>query len=121
MTSEVLSTETKFTPELETELLPGGYTLSEWIGNARRDDCLERMVPSDLRQLLGIIKRERSRALDFIEALARLSNEAMGCEAFEPELRRVMGNTNYTLLIQRAKEARELLSEARGGSSNEGE
>jgi antitoxin (DNA-binding transcriptional repressor) of toxin-antitoxin stability system len=51
------------------------------------------------------------------EALARLANEAMGCEAFETQLRRVMGNTNYSLLIQRAKEARAIIAKARGETS----
>lgn len=32
-----------------------GRTLAEWAVFARRDDCLERMVPSDLRQLIGAI------------------------------------------------------------------
>lgn len=32
-----------------------GRTLHEWVLFARRDDCLERMVPSDLRQLIGAI------------------------------------------------------------------
>lgn len=32
-----------------------GRTLDEWRTHARRDDCLERMVPSDLRQLIGRI------------------------------------------------------------------
>lgn len=32
-----------------------GRTLEEWRVFARRDDCLERMVPSDLRQLIGQI------------------------------------------------------------------
>lgn len=32
-----------------------GKTLGEWREFARRDDCLDRMVPSDLRQLIGAI------------------------------------------------------------------
>jgi hypothetical protein len=32
-----------------------GRTLDEWVVFARRDDCLDRMVPSDLRQLIGQI------------------------------------------------------------------
>jgi hypothetical protein len=38
----------------ETETV-AGKTLAEWREFARRDDCLERMVPSDLRQLIGKI------------------------------------------------------------------
>ncbi|MEM9764156.1 MAG: hypothetical protein AAF968_16885 [Pseudomonadota bacterium] len=32
-----------------------GKSLDEWREFARRDDCLGRMVPSDLRQLIGAI------------------------------------------------------------------
>lgn len=32
-----------------------GRSLEEWRIFARRDDCLDRMVPSDLRQLIGLI------------------------------------------------------------------
>ena len=32
-----------------------GRTLKEWKEFARRDDCLDRMVPSDLREILGKI------------------------------------------------------------------
>ena len=32
-----------------------GRTLDQWREFARRDDCLDRMVPSDLRQLIGAI------------------------------------------------------------------
>lgn len=31
----------------------GDKTLDEWQQFARRDDCLDRMVPSDLRLILG--------------------------------------------------------------------
>ena len=30
-------------------------TLDEWIEFARRDDCLDQMAPSDLRQLVGTV------------------------------------------------------------------
>jgi len=33
-----------------------GRTLDEWTEFARRDDCLEGMVPSDLRQLLAALR-----------------------------------------------------------------
>lgn len=33
-----------------------GKTLSEWKEFARRDDCLDNMVPSDLRSLIGAIE-----------------------------------------------------------------
>lgn len=34
-----------------------GRTLEEWKEFAKRDDCLDLMVPSDLRQLIGCIGR----------------------------------------------------------------
>ena len=34
-----------------------GKTLDEWREFARRDDCLDRMVPSDLRQLISAITK----------------------------------------------------------------
>ena len=41
--------------------MPDGRTLGEWRADARKDDCLERMVPSDLRLILmtmdGLIDR----------------------------------------------------------------
>ena len=32
-----------------------GRTLAEWVEFSRRDDCLERMVPSDLRGLVNAL------------------------------------------------------------------
>ena len=32
-----------------------GRSLDDWREFAKRDDCLDRMVPSDLRQILGAI------------------------------------------------------------------
>lgn len=42
------------------EALIAGRTLAEWREFARRDDCLDRMVPSDLRQLVGAIAALRA-------------------------------------------------------------
>jgi hypothetical protein len=39
--------------------LPNRMTLDQWIVEARRDDVLEHMVPSDLRQIFGEIDRLR--------------------------------------------------------------
>lgn len=36
----------------------GDRTLDEWAVFARRDDCLERMVPSDLRLLISAIRQQ---------------------------------------------------------------
>ncbi len=41
------------------DLKIGDKTLAEWREFARRDDCLERMVPSDLRLILMAIEEER--------------------------------------------------------------
>ena len=52
------------------------------------------------------------RRLDALEtALRNLSNEVLGSlPLMEPLARREFGNTNYSLLILRAEEARALLS-----------
>lgn len=39
----------------KVEVNIAGKTLGEWRVFARRDDCLERMVPSDLRQIIGAL------------------------------------------------------------------
>jgi hypothetical protein len=36
-----------------------GRTLKEWREFARRDDCLDQMVPSDLRLLVGELIKAR--------------------------------------------------------------
>jgi len=41
------------------DLKIGDKTLAEWREFARRDDCLDRMVPSDLRLILMAIEEER--------------------------------------------------------------
>lgn len=46
-------------------------------------------------------------------ALIRLSNEVLGImPLMEPLVRREFGNSNYTILVQRAEEARELIVQA---------
>ena len=35
-----------------------GKTIDEWREFARRDDCLDQMVPSDLRQIIGTVEGE---------------------------------------------------------------
>lgn len=49
-----------------------GRSLAEWQEFARRDDCLDRMVPSDLRQLIGRIEAaqvdERDRCMRIVSA-----------------------------------------------------
>lgn len=34
-----------------------GKSLDQWVEFARRDDCLDRMVPSDLRLLIGALRK----------------------------------------------------------------
>ncbi len=45
--NEIIKEETKIS----------GKTLREWKEYARRDDCLDKMVPSELRQLLSKIEK----------------------------------------------------------------
>ncbi len=50
---------TRSTPLVEALAVPeviAGRSLSEWAEFARRDDCLDRMVPSDLRQLVAALR-----------------------------------------------------------------
>ena len=56
-------TDTKSEPygrtiERRTVRVIAGKSIEEWREFARRDDCLERMVPSDLRQLIGALRNE---------------------------------------------------------------
>ena len=49
-------------------------TLDEWIKFAREDTCLDRMVPSDLRQLvseLARVRNERDDLVSFLSGIAR--------------------------------------------------
>lgn len=48
-----------------------GKTLDQWKEFARRDDCLDQMVPSDLRQLLGEIVGGDEPAMTKREALEK--------------------------------------------------
>jgi hypothetical protein len=43
----------------------GDKTLSEWQEFARRDDCLDRMVPSDLRLIVGKVAEAEKILRDF--------------------------------------------------------
>ena len=54
-----------------------GKSIAEWREFARRDDCLDQMVPSDLRQIIGTVESEfdaRVRA----DKACRAKDEAMG-------------------------------------------
>lgn len=42
--------------ETVTVRVIAGKSLEEWREFARRDDCLDHMVPSDLRQLIAAIR-----------------------------------------------------------------
>jgi len=54
-------------------------------------------------------------APDLLAALTRLSNEVLGSmPLMEPLARRELGNTNYSILIQRAEEARAAIAKAKG-------
>lgn len=55
---------------------------------------------------------------DVLTALTKLSNEVLGTlPLIEPLARRELGNTNYNILIQRAVEARALITKVQGKSS----
>jgi hypothetical protein len=66
---------------------------------------------ADVSEGIDGLKAERARLR---ESLAQLSNEVLGSlPLMEVLARREFGNTNYNLLIQRAEEARALLSETK--------
>jgi SMC interacting uncharacterized protein involved in chromosome segregation len=62
-----------------------GKTLEEWTEFARKDYCLDRMVPSDLRQLVGEIDRLNKWADGFSDAQLK---ERQLCEARIQEMQR---------------------------------
>jgi hypothetical protein len=41
-------------------MIVAGRSIEEWQEFARRDDCLDRMVPSDLRQIVAQVNRLRA-------------------------------------------------------------
>lgn len=53
-------------------------------------------------------------APDMLEAGRKLANEVAGLKAFEHELRAVIGNTNWSVLMQRMAEAEAAISKAKG-------
>jgi hypothetical protein len=57
-----------------SEFSIAGRTLDEWQTFARRDDCLNQMVPSDLRMLIAQIRQDQSTARVLAEALERAAN-----------------------------------------------
>jgi hypothetical protein len=61
----------------------------------------------------AVAERGKLNSIEALQAaLARLSNEVLGSlPLMEPLARRELGNTNYSILMQRATEARTLLSE----------
>lgn len=54
------------------------WTLNDWTEFARRDDCLERMVPSDLRQLIGFAVEQAVKAE--LAGAEKLNNALMNME-----------------------------------------
>lgn len=79
----------------------GDKTLSEWKEFARRDDCLERMVPSDLRLVLMAIEVEREACASLADhyghhfAGLHLSEKSQVCWAIREAIR---DRANHTVL-----------------------
>jgi hypothetical protein len=57
-----------------------GKTVVEWVEFARRDDCLDHMVPSDLRLLVGEIWRLRHQLTLAQGDLSTIAAEPLGDE-----------------------------------------
>ena len=53
-----------------------GKSIEDWTLFARRDDCLDQMVPSDLRQIIGTVESEHN-ARNNLDAALRQKDEAM--------------------------------------------
>lgn len=65
------------------------------------------------------VARERE---ELLNALMRLTSDVSGVfGAYERGLREVMGNTNYTVIIKYASEARVLINRARGDAARPAE
>lgn len=64
MADEYPGSERHFEPRQtytkKTVRVVAGRSLDEWRDFARRDDCLDQMVPSDLRQLIAAIPKPNS-------------------------------------------------------------
>lgn len=58
-----------------------GRTLEEWRAYARSDDCLDYMVPSDLRQILAHTKRLEEHILLLTGLMDRYKAEAEDARA----------------------------------------
>lgn len=56
-------------------------------------------------------------APEMFDSERKLANEVGGLRAFEDEIRAVIGNTNWSVLMQRADEALAVLAKARGEAS----
>lgn len=74
-----------------TDLIIAGQSLKSWQEFARRDDCLEYMVPSDLRQVIGALtalqaERDVLKArAEAAEAMTAKMAEALRCWIAEEE------------------------------------
>ncbi|WP_162651593.1 hypothetical protein [Lentilitoribacter sp. Alg239-R112] len=70
--------ELKPCPRLPVLRTPEGIvkSLEQWVEFTRRDDCLRRMVPSDLRVILSNLK---TREAPKVKALEFVDSKAEGC------------------------------------------
>ena len=57
-------------PITNKDILADGYSLFQWQSRARRDDVLDRMVPSDLRLILSRIKDDAQTIAELRSCLA---------------------------------------------------
>jgi hypothetical protein len=114
MTSEVLSTETKFTPGLDDDEL-------ETILIIAKNEQTGRITPSELKELVRVYRV----ASDLYEALADI--DLQWCPYSDADLERfAMMRPKDDGKVQphwaeKILAARRALLKARGGSSNEGE
>ena len=68
-----------------------GKTLEEWQEFARRDDCLDKMVPSDLRQLVAeAVTANLQRELLQVNCEAQEERDRVGSRPIHPRVRRVI-------------------------------
>lgn len=76
-----------------------GRTLIEWREFARRDDCLDRMVPSDLRQLIGVIDGQSRDLATFGKDTVDTENRIINAE-FAAQSLRVTGEAFRLAMVQ---------------------
>lgn len=73
---------------------------------------------SEYMDLSGIAPKEKADVIlaapDLLDALRKLTNEVAGLGMFGPEIKALISNTNWNVLVQRVQEAREAIAKAEG-------